>query len=377
MTRKKVVLARIANDNKRKSTLKKRTTGLFKKAEELSVLCGVETGVSIFNHSENETKSWPSDEAMGETFRRFDGIPEMERNKKMVTLEGYLAEKVTKSQEKINRIEKENNDKEMQHVMNQLIKGKTLHELDMRELKGMLAFAAEQMSKLEKRSENLQKQEADTAGGSSGAGSSSGAAPPPPPLPLPLLFPPPPSSSSSQPAPYPPPYFQLPPLPPHYSNVPPPQPYFHPQPSHPNPYLPAIPPVPHFAPMEEANSAPPPPPDPFTQFAALGETSQSALPPPPTFPPPPPQFPTLNEPVQAQGSGVNIANIPTSMQHFANDNWFMETMFQHQNLPGPSGVSDMGQPSEFATDTSGTKKNEDQDPDPNDPSQSWPKFFFP
>ncbi|KAJ4952005.1 hypothetical protein NE237_028837 [Protea cynaroides] len=51
MGRKKVEMKNIDNETSRRVTFSKRRLGLFKKASELSTLCGVEVAIIIFSHN--------------------------------------------------------------------------------------------------------------------------------------------------------------------------------------------------------------------------------------------------------------------------------------------------------------------------------------
>ncbi|XP_025884469.1 uncharacterized protein [Solanum lycopersicum] len=90
------------NENVRNSILDKRVTSLFKKAEELSIVLS-----------------------------------------KLVTHEDYLQKKVDKKEEQISKLEKLNEAKEMEILFNQLVEGKSIDELDAREMKGLLKLFAQ------------------------------------------------------------------------------------------------------------------------------------------------------------------------------------------------------------------------------------------
>ncbi|KAK7405384.1 hypothetical protein VNO78_06641 [Psophocarpus tetragonolobus] len=49
MGRRKIEIARVKNSNTRQVTFSKRRTGLFKKANELSILCGVKIAIVVFS----------------------------------------------------------------------------------------------------------------------------------------------------------------------------------------------------------------------------------------------------------------------------------------------------------------------------------------
>ncbi|KAI4382069.1 hypothetical protein MLD38_008076 [Melastoma candidum] len=51
MTRERIQIKKISNATARQVTFSKRRRGLFKKAEELSVLCDVDVGLIVFSSS--------------------------------------------------------------------------------------------------------------------------------------------------------------------------------------------------------------------------------------------------------------------------------------------------------------------------------------
>lgn len=157
MARNKVILARLANDNIRKSTLRKRRVGLLKKIEELSTLCEVESAVVVYAWGEEEELVvWPSQEVVEERLRRYEFIPGLEKTFKMTTQETYLQERVTKETDLIEREEKKNDEKENSLIMNQLADDMKLNNLYTRKLNAMYAFAADSLKKLKERSKKLE-----------------------------------------------------------------------------------------------------------------------------------------------------------------------------------------------------------------------------
>ncbi|CAL5435867.1 unnamed protein product [Camellia sinensis] len=133
MTGNKIKLEWIVDDSSRKSTLKRRRAGIFKKAGDLSTLCDVEIGVLVYSQDEDDLAVWPSYGHMKQMFERFLSIPIVERSEKMTTYEGLLTQRVTQETHK-NNMEKKNNDKkEIQEIMNQIFEGDKLMQLEERE----------------------------------------------------------------------------------------------------------------------------------------------------------------------------------------------------------------------------------------------------
>uniref|UniRef100_A0A803KU18 MADS-box domain-containing protein n=1 Tax=Chenopodium quinoa TaxID=63459 RepID=A0A803KU18_CHEQI len=78
MTRKKVKLAFIENNTARKATLSKRTHGLVKKTQELSVLCDVDACVIIYAKDTQVPVVWPSsDPEVRRIIAKYQDNPDM------------------------------------------------------------------------------------------------------------------------------------------------------------------------------------------------------------------------------------------------------------------------------------------------------------
>ncbi|KAA8516816.1 hypothetical protein F0562_017074 [Nyssa sinensis] len=158
MTRKRVKLTRMVNESARKSCLKKRRIGLFKKAEELSILCDLDMAAIVYSPGENDPAVWPSREVAERMLTKYLSMPEIERSKKTTTQDSYLRERTEKEAEKLKKIQKKNNETEMKEIMNQLMEGRDLNELDVRQLNGFYMFAADMLKQLGRRNRTLNRQ---------------------------------------------------------------------------------------------------------------------------------------------------------------------------------------------------------------------------
>lgn len=107
MTRKKVKLAWIENDNTRAIILRKRRAGLLKKVKELSILCDVNACMIIFSPNEAVPVVWPSVETARDLLDDFFALPRYEHIKKEMDVELYLNEKTNKVNEKMIELSKE------------------------------------------------------------------------------------------------------------------------------------------------------------------------------------------------------------------------------------------------------------------------------
>nr|GMD97510.1 agamous-like MADS-box protein AGL80 [Ipomoea batatas] len=114
----------------KKRKIERRKEALFKKADEISVLCGSEIGIVIVSPTERDPIIWPEVEAMTNIFSAFMEVPEEERVKRMVLHKEYMRVKVIAGR-------------------------RNLTEMDARQLKGLYALADDKMVELEKRKQDF------------------------------------------------------------------------------------------------------------------------------------------------------------------------------------------------------------------------------
>ncbi|KAF7851947.1 hypothetical protein BT93_L1658 [Corymbia citriodora subsp. variegata] len=159
MARKKVKLAFIENDSARKSSLRKRRQGLFKKMGELTVLCGVEGCAVVLSSDENEPAFWPQQSLdVRRLLERYLSIPEIERSRKMVNQELYLSQRNNKLAEQHKRLERKNNDLENHYLMQQLYLCNTATSaLALDELQKLLSYAEEKIAEIQRRIEYIEQ----------------------------------------------------------------------------------------------------------------------------------------------------------------------------------------------------------------------------
>ncbi|XP_006344958.1 agamous-like MADS-box protein AGL90 [Solanum tuberosum] len=155
MATKRLRDTRNYSENVRNSILDRRETSLFKKAEELSILCDVEVAIIIFRLGKIQPITWKSTILAQDVLTRYLSFIEVKRLEKLVTHEDYLQKKVDKKEEQISKLEKMNEAKEMEILFNQLVEGKSIDELDAREMKGLLKVFAAKLAKLDERKKEL------------------------------------------------------------------------------------------------------------------------------------------------------------------------------------------------------------------------------
>ncbi|KAE9598944.1 hypothetical protein Lal_00022623 [Lupinus albus] len=117
MARKKVKIAYIANDAKRKATYKTRKNGLIKKTKEISTLCGVEACAIIYYPNEPLPEVWPSHFDVQRVLYKFMTTPPLEQSKKMFNQESFLMQRLTKAREQLKKKKSENWKEEMSLLM--------------------------------------------------------------------------------------------------------------------------------------------------------------------------------------------------------------------------------------------------------------------
>lgn len=157
MPRSKVKLAWIVNDNARKTTSKRSRQSLKKKMREIATLCDVGGFIIVYDPATGEPSTWPEPPLLQQLIARYQSIPFPERLAKMTDQETYLKEKVAKFKDRINRIERENFEVEVNDIMHQITQnGKPFHTFDDRELINLLLFTEEKMKEIQKRIKTME-----------------------------------------------------------------------------------------------------------------------------------------------------------------------------------------------------------------------------
>ncbi|PRQ24035.1 putative transcription factor MADS-type1 family [Rosa chinensis] len=143
MARRKLRLQYIANACSRRNTFKKRNKGLLKKVYEITALCDIKAAAVIYSPFEVESKVFPSHPEVHQMLTRFQDMPEMDKTRNMVNQETFLRQQIDKIQEKIIKLKRDNQEKQITQVMFDCLKGKTLSDLELKDLSD-LTFIIEQ-----------------------------------------------------------------------------------------------------------------------------------------------------------------------------------------------------------------------------------------
>ncbi|GJV10927.1 agamous-like MADS-box protein AGL80 [Tanacetum coccineum] len=155
-------LAFMTNDSARKSCFKRRMQGMKKKLTELTTLCGIDACAIVYSPNNPQAEVWPNSMGVYNVLAQFLRTPDIKRYRNMVTLEGYIRERVEKAEKKLKKKIKKNRKQEMTEMMYQCLIGDTpLDSLCMKNLNDLGLLVHETRSEIDSRIESLKK--ADTA----------------------------------------------------------------------------------------------------------------------------------------------------------------------------------------------------------------------
>ncbi|KAK6118630.1 hypothetical protein DH2020_047622 [Rehmannia glutinosa] len=161
MTRKRIKREQVPNEKKRQVVFTKRVQSLTNKANELSILCGVDVAMVVHKPTTNNEVLWPCPETFRERLQKFLDFPEFERAKKMVVHDKHLDNRLKEETKDAVKSHNKMDMKECQLLMNELVmKGKDFNEVDLVQLNKLQSFADEMLKKLGKRDEELNNENA-------------------------------------------------------------------------------------------------------------------------------------------------------------------------------------------------------------------------
>ncbi|KAI5408374.1 agamous-like MADS-box protein AGL80 [Lathyrus oleraceus] len=162
MSRKKVKLQYIINQSSRKASYNKRKTCLLKKVKEISILCGIEACVIIYGENSVEPEVCPPGPGTLNVVLKFRSVPEFERSKRNMDLEGFLRQSIEKSQEQLRKQILENKKKKFINFIDKALINKhnntdlmSINELNdlanMNELNDLTKFIDNNIKEIEKK----------------------------------------------------------------------------------------------------------------------------------------------------------------------------------------------------------------------------------
>ncbi|XP_062028581.1 agamous-like MADS-box protein AGL80 [Rosa rugosa] len=161
MARRKVRLHYVANEISRRTTFRKRKKGLLKKVGEITTLCDIKAAVIIYSPFDGEPEVFPSLPEVNELLTKFRDMPQMDKTRKMVDQETFLIQRIYKVREQIRKLKRDNREKEITQVMFGCLKGRTLSDLEMKDLQDLNFIIERNLRELEikQRAADEQKQE--------------------------------------------------------------------------------------------------------------------------------------------------------------------------------------------------------------------------
>ncbi|KAG6531813.1 agamous-like MADS-box protein AGL80 [Zingiber officinale] len=158
MARNKVKLAWIANDANRRSTLKKRRKGLMKKVRELSILCGVEACMVVYDPQEpHHPAAWPSNGEAMRMLTRFKSLSDIERSRKMTNQETYLKSRVNKLAEQFRRLQRQNRETQMTALLFEGLRGRPLYDLSIEDASALALMVDNKLQEVREKRQELIK----------------------------------------------------------------------------------------------------------------------------------------------------------------------------------------------------------------------------
>ncbi|GAB2277318.1 hypothetical protein Dimus_012026 [Dionaea muscipula] len=206
--RKKVALAFIADRNARRSTYRKRKSGLLKKIDEITTLCGVDACAILSSPFDGKPEIWPNPEAARRVVDKYMMVPEMEKDRRTFDQQQFLRQSVTKLKKKLDKQLIDSYENEVTEVMNRCLAGAPFQNLYLHELHDLVWTIDHKLNDVNKVLQekkyyhsSIHAKETQTSTSSSSSSTSCSTSqileyhvPPPPSLQLPVPVPPPISS---------------------------------------------------------------------------------------------------------------------------------------------------------------------------------------
>ncbi|KAI3728819.1 hypothetical protein L6452_17463 [Arctium lappa] len=151
-------LAFISDDSARRRSFKKRMKGLNKKLKELTVLCGIDACAIVYGPYEPQPEVWPNCLGVQQMLDEFLRMAPKDQFRKMVNQDGYIRERIKKTNEELKKKIKENWEVNMTAVMYQCLIGKvSLANLSTTNLNDLGLLIDHKLSEIDNKLESLKK----------------------------------------------------------------------------------------------------------------------------------------------------------------------------------------------------------------------------
>ncbi|KAL1566074.1 MADS-box transcription factor PHERES 1-like [Salvia divinorum] len=151
MTRGSIKHEEIPNEYRRNAMFRKRQDGLLKKANELSILCGVEVGIVVHRREQSNAVLWPSPESFGSRLQKFREFRKAERERRITTHEGLMKEMVQGEMENVEKLRSAVRLKESRQLVVESMQTGSINGFGIEQLIGMSSFADHMIKKLQQR----------------------------------------------------------------------------------------------------------------------------------------------------------------------------------------------------------------------------------
>ncbi|KAE9619435.1 hypothetical protein Lal_00047349 [Lupinus albus] len=153
---KEIVKVAYINDiNARKASFKKRRKGIFKKLNELTVLCGIQACAILQNPFDSEIEVWPNPSKANQVIERFQNISVTDESRNM-NQESFFIQRISKAQVKLDFQRQENHEKQMNLAMFEFMQTSKLPEtLTITDLKVMNDLIEKHIKEIEYKKSTL------------------------------------------------------------------------------------------------------------------------------------------------------------------------------------------------------------------------------
>lgn len=136
------------------------STGLIKKIDEISTLCGIEACAIIYNPNNPQPEVWPSELEAQSVLARFMTMPDVQQTNKMLDHEGFLKQRILKARDQLRKQKDDNKKKEMTNIMFQFMNtGQLVDNVSMNDLNSFSSWIDENLRKVDQKINSMQAQE--------------------------------------------------------------------------------------------------------------------------------------------------------------------------------------------------------------------------
>ena len=99
----------------------------MKKVNELAILCGIETCAIIFNPFDSQPEVWPNPQGAQQVIERYQNATVTDESRN-VNQKSFMMQRIARAKEQLQKLRKENHEKELTLAMFQGLEGKSLPE---------------------------------------------------------------------------------------------------------------------------------------------------------------------------------------------------------------------------------------------------------